>query len=256
MRKAIEIEGLRVVYPSKAGSVNALEGIDLVAEDGEFLSVLGPSGCGKSTLLKAVAGLLSLRRGSIKVYDELVRGPTPNVGIVFQNAVLMNWRTVLKNIMLQVEVRGLDRETYRRRALELIKLVGIEGFDNHYPFQLSGGMQQRVSICRALIHDPPLLLMDEPFGSLDALTRETMNLELQRIWLESRKTVLFITHSIPEAVFLADRVVVLSERPGRVRAVVRVDLPRPRDLSTMEHPEFVGMVGRLRRELQSAGRLD
>ena len=190
------------------------------------------------------------------MYDEPVRGPTPNVGIVFQNPVLMNWRTVIKNIMIQVEVRGLDYAAHERRAHELIKLVGIEGFEDHYPYQLSGGMQQRVSICRALIHDPPLLLMDEPFGALDALTRETMNIELQRIWLENRKTIFFITHSIPESVFLADRVVVLSERPGRIRTVMRVDLPRPRDMSTMESPEFVGMVGQLRRELQSKGGLD
>lgn len=253
MSNAIEINGLRIVYPSKAGSVHALENIELCAEDGEFLSILGPSGCGKSTLLKAVAGLLPARRGSIRVYDEPVRGPTPNVGVVFQNPVLMNWRTVLNNIMLQVEVRGLDHSTYRRRAHELIKLVGIEGFENHYPFQLSGGMQQRASICRALIHDPPLLLMDEPFGALDALTRETMNMELQRIWLGNRKTILFITHSIPEAVFLADRVVVLSERPGRIKKVMHVDLPRPRDMSTMESSDFIGIVGQLRRELQSVG---
>ncbi|MFQ5912245.1 MAG: ABC transporter ATP-binding protein [Nitrospinota bacterium] len=256
MRNAIEIRGLRIVYPSKAGAVHALENIGLEAKDGEFVSVLGPSGCGKSTLLKAVAGLLPPRRGSIRVYDEPVHGPTPNVGIVFQNPVLMGWRSVLKNIMLQVEVRGLDHGTYRQRALELIKLVGIEGFENHYPFQLSGGMQQRASICRALIHDPPLLLMDEPFGALDALTRESMNVELQRIWLERRKTILFITHSIPEAVFLADRVVVLSERPGRVRTVMPVTLSRPRDLSTMEDPDFVRMVGQLRREMQSTGKLD
>ncbi|MEE9275875.1 MAG: ABC transporter ATP-binding protein [bacterium] len=256
MRHAIEIDGLRIVYPSKAGSVHALENISLVAEDGEFISVLGPSGCGKSTLMKAVAGLLSPRRGSVKVYGEVVRGPTPNVGIVFQNAVLMNWRTVLKNIMLQVEVRGLDLEIHRKRAMELIKLVGIEGFHDHYPFQLSGGMQQRASICRALIHDPPLLLMDEPFGALDALTRESMNLELQRIWLESKKTILFITHSISEAVFLADRVILLSERPGRIRSVTPVDIPRPRDMSTMEDPKFVHMVGDIRRQLQSAGKVD
>ncbi|MDA0999705.1 MAG: ABC transporter ATP-binding protein [bacterium] len=256
MKHAIEINGLRIVYPSKAGSVHALENISLQAEDGEFISVLGPSGCGKSTLMKAIAGLLSPRKGEIKVYGEIVQGPTSDVGIVFQNAVLMNWRSVMKNIMLQIEVRGLDYKEYEKRARDLIKLVGIEGFENHYPFQLSGGMQQRASICRALIHDPPLLLMDEPFGALDALTRETMNLELQRIWMESKKTILLITHSISEAVFLADRVIVLSERPGRVRTVLEVNLPRPRDLSTMENPDFVHMVGQLRRELQAEGNID
>ncbi|MBI1724715.1 MAG: ABC transporter ATP-binding protein [Candidatus Tectomicrobia bacterium] len=256
MPSAFEIKGLRIVYSSKQGPVHALEGVSLQAEDGEFISVLGPSGCGKSTLMKALAGLLPPRRGSIRVYGEPVSGPTPGVGIVFQNAVLMNWRTVLDNIMLQVEVRRLDRRAHLVRARDLIRLVGIEGFEHHYPFQLSGGMQQRVSICRALIHDPPLLLMDEPFGALDALTREMMNLELQRIWLDRRKTVLFITHSISEAVFLADRVVVLSRRPGQVRAVARVGLPRPRDLATMESPEFVKIVGELRRELQAHGPLE
>ena len=164
MGNAIEIDGLRIVDSSKAGSVHALENINLVAQDGELLAVLGPSGCGKSTLLKVIAGLLSPRRGTIKVYDEAVRGPTPNVGIVFQNAVLMNWRSAIKNIMLQVEVRGLDYETHRQRALDLIKLVGIEGFENHYPFQLSGGMQQRASICRALIHAPPSCSWMSPSG--------------------------------------------------------------------------------------------
>ncbi|OGL62196.1 MAG: ABC transporter ATP-binding protein [Candidatus Tectomicrobia bacterium RIFCSPLOWO2_12_FULL_69_37] len=255
MPAAFEISGLRVVYPSRLGPVHALEGISLQAEDGEFISVLGPSGCGKSTLMKALAGLLPPRQGSIRIYGEPVRGPAPGVGIVFQSAVLMNWRTVLGNIMLQVEVQRLDYRAHLERARDLIRLVGIEGFEHHYPFQLSGGMQQRVSLCRALIHDPPLLLMDEPFGALDALTREMMNLELQRIWLDRRKTVLFITHSISEAVFLADRVVVLSRRPGRVQAVAQVALPRPRDLATMESPDFVRIVGELRRELQAHGGL-
>ncbi|MBI3127403.1 MAG: ABC transporter ATP-binding protein [Candidatus Tectomicrobia bacterium] len=256
MPAAFEISGLRIVYPSRLGPVHALEGVSLEAQDGEFISVLGPSGCGKSTLMKALAGLLPPRRGSIRVNGRPVSGPSPGVGIVFQNAVLMSWRSVLDNIMLQAEVRGLDRRLHLERARGLIRLVGIEGFEQHYPFQLSGGMQQRVSLCRALIHDPPLLLMDEPFGALDALTRESMNLELQRIWLDRRKTVLFITHSISEAVFLADRVVVLSKRPGRIRAVHEVGLPRPRGLETMESPEFVRLVGELRRELQAHGGLD
>ncbi|MBI3079669.1 MAG: ABC transporter ATP-binding protein [Deltaproteobacteria bacterium] len=207
-------------------------------------------------MLKIVAGLLPPTAGSVLVDSVPVRGPTRNVGIVFQTPVLLAWRTVLRNVMLQVEVRGLEREAYHQRALKLLDLVGLAGFEDHFPYQLSGGMQQRASICRALIHDPPLLLMDEPFGALDALTRERMNLELLRIWTESRKTVLFITHSIPEAVFLSDRVAVMSPRPGTISEVIRVEVPRPRDMKTMESPAFVQLVGRIRALLQAQGGLD
>jgi NitT/TauT family transport system ATP-binding protein len=178
------------------------------------------------------------------------------VGIVFQDPVLLGWRTVLENTLLPAEILRLDRRAAAERARDLIKLVGLDGFEDKYPMELSGGMRQRNSIIRALIHDPEVLLMDEPFGALDAMTREQMNLELQRIWLESRKTVFFITHSIPEAVFLADRVVVMTARPGRIREVIPVDLPRPRSMATMGDPKFVEYNQRIRRLLYSEGSLD
>ena len=198
------------------------------AAEGEFVALVGPSGCGKSTLLKLVSGLIPPSGGVIRVNRQPVRGPTASIGIVFQNPLLMAWRSTLRNVLLQIEIRGLPVADYRATAQELIELVGLEGFEDAYPHQLSGGMQQRVGLCRALIHDPDLLLMDEPFGALDALTREQMNAELQRIWMDRRKTVLFITHSISEAVYLADRVLVMSPRPGRIVGEINVDLPRPR----------------------------
>src|SRR5262249_21538847 len=201
--------------------------LSLAACEGEFVALVGPSGCGKSTLLKLVSGLIPLSSGVIRVNSELVRRPTASVGIVFQNPVLMAWRATLRNILLQIEIPGRDVEGYRAPARELIQLVGLDGFENAYPHQLSGGMQQRVGLCRALVHDPDLLLMDEPFGALDALMREQMNAELQRIWMERRKTVLFITHSISEAVYLADRVPVMSPRPGRIVGEIKVELARP-----------------------------
>ncbi len=256
MNNVIEIQGLRKIYASGGDLIHALEGVDLHVREGEFVSIVGPSGCGKSTLLKIVAGLYSPTRGRVFVNGKLVQGPHADIGIVFQNPVLMSWRTVLKNILLQAEVRGLDRDVCRKRAVELLDLVGIQGFENRFPYQLSGGMQQRVAICRALVHDPTLLLMDEPFGALDALTREQMNLELMRIWSKSGKTVLFITHSIPEAAFLSDRVIVFSERPGRVLADLPMDFGRPRELKTMEGPEFSRMVGRIREYMQASGGID
>ena len=185
------------------------------------------------------------------MHGKRVDGPNSEVGIVFQNPVLLPWRTVLGNVELQVEIRGLDRNRHREKAQELLKLVGLEGFDTSYPYQLSGGMQQRVSLCRALIHDPSLLLMDEPFGALDAFTREQMNLELQRIWLETKKTVLFITHNIAEAVFLSDQIIILCQRPSNVREIIRVDLPRPRTLDSMHKPEFLQAVDHCRDLLTS-----
>lgn len=246
MADLIEIRELGITYHSKDGLCHALERVDFDAREGEFITVVGPSGCGKTTILKAVAGLLKPTMGSVRVDGKVVNGVNPNIGIVFQQPTLMAWRSVIENIMLQVEVRHLNRNAYYQRAMELIKLCNLAGFENKWPYQLSGGMQQRVSICRALIHDPPVLLMDEPFGALDALTRETMNLELQRIWLEKKKTVLFITHSIQEAVFLGDTVIVLSSRPAVILEMVRPDFPRPRDLSIMAKQEFAAMVGRIR----------
>ena len=252
----IAVRRLDMRYRVPGGSVSALEGIDLTAGEGEFVTLVGPSGCGKTTLLRIIAGLVRHTGGEVHINDRPLIGPTRDIGIVFQVPALMAWRSVLANILLQIEIRRLDVVQYRSRALELIKLVGLSGFEDRYPYQLSGGMQQRVAICRALIHDPSLLLMDEPFGALDALTREQMNLELQRIWLERRKTVLFITHSIPEAVFLSDRVCVMSPRPGRILETLDVRIPRPRTGGTMQRPEFVNLVGRVREVMQASGGWD
>src|SRR5262245_54396279 len=191
---------------------------------GEFVSVVGPSGCGKSTLLLMVAGLIRITSGTITIGDIQVTKPYTDLGIVFQEPVLLDWRKVLGNVLIQAEIRkGMDKKRLRARAQELLDLVGLNGFEDRYPFELSGGMRQRVSICRALLHDPPLLLMDEPFGALDALTRDQLNLDLQSIWLGSEKTVMFVTHSISEAVFLSDRVAVFSPRPGRVVEMLDID---------------------------------
>src|SRR5262249_14233072 len=224
--EVIGLERVCLFYRSKNAEVHALDGVTLAAAGREFVALLGPSGCGKSTLLKLIAGLIPQSSGVIRVNGRPINGPTPSIGIVFQSPLLMAWRTVLENVLLQIEIRNLRVADYRAAAHDLIRLVGLEGFADAHPHQLSGGMQQRVGLCRALIHDPALLIMDEPFGALDALTREQMNAELQRIWIERRTTVLFITHSIAEAVFLADRVVVMSPRPGRIVGEVAVDLPR------------------------------
>src|SRR5207244_4536508 len=202
--------------------------------------------CGKSTLLRVLAGLLPPTRGEARLRGTPIAGPRRDIGVVFQAPVLFPWRTVLDNVLLPVDVQGLPRDRHRRAALDLLALVGLEGFEQRYPWELSGGMQQRVSIIRALIHDPAMLLMDEPFGALDAMTRELMNLALQRIWLERKKTVLFITHSIPEAVFLADRVLVMTTRPGRLLDDVRVKLPRPRPVDVMDPPVLGGYARLLR----------
>jgi NitT/TauT family transport system ATP-binding protein len=234
----IEIRDVSKRYATAGGEVPALDAVSLEVGEGEFVSLLGPSGCGKSTLLLLVAGLLPPSTGTIRVAGRPVTRAQTDVGIVFQSPVLLDWRTVLRNVLLQVESRKLDLATHRPRAVELLRSVGLGGFEDRYPFELSGGMRQRAAICRALIHDPPLLLMDEPFGALDALTREQMRLDIERLWLERRKTVLFITHSIAEAILLSDRVVVMSPRPGRIDAVFDVPLPRPRHLAVQESPEF------------------
>lgn len=250
----IALRGVEKSYPSRSGPMQSLRPIDL--EDGDFVSVVGPSGCGKSTLLKLVAGLLPVSAGEIRLQQQRIAGPQTNVGIVFQSAVLLQWRNVLDNVLLQAEMRGLPMKAARARAGHLIEMAGLAGFEKKFPWQLSGGMQQRVSICRALLHDPAVLLMDEPFGALDAMTREKMNVELQRIWLESRKTVLLITHSIPEAVFLSDRVVVMSERPGGIAATYDIALPRPRSLDVMATPEFAAHTKAIRSHFYAVGSLD
>lgn len=252
----IEFENVTKTYSTTAGErISALAGIEGCIYEHEFASVIGPSGCGKSTLLKIVAGLLPATQGQVKIQGRLVKGPQKgSVGVVFQGPVLLPWKSILDNILLPVKVLHLDREVgedkYIQRALELIRLVELESFEKCYPRELSGGMQQRVSIARALIYDPAILLMDEPFGALDAITREQMNLELQKIWNVERKTVMFITHNIPEAVFLSDRVFVMGTRPGRFVDVVEVNLPRPRDLAVMGMAEFAEISNVVRRSLE------
>jgi len=252
----IEARGVSKIYQSKDGPVESLKPLDFSIREGEFVSVVGPSGCGKSTLLKMVAGLLPISGGTLSLAGHPIKGPQKDVGIVFQSAVLLAWRSVEDNILLQAEIRHLPKEASRQRARELMQMAGLTGFEKKYPWQLSGGMQQRASICRALLHDPAVLLMDEPFGALDAMTREKMNLELQRIWSASKKTVLLITHSIPEAIFLSDRVIVMSERPGSIAAIYDIDLPRPRPLDVMGTERFAEYARRLRAHFFAQGHLD
>jgi NitT/TauT family transport system ATP-binding protein len=250
---AISVRRLSLVYGRGQNAVQALRHIDFLVRDGEFVSVVGPSGCGKSTLLKILAGLLPPSEGEADLRGTPIKGPRRDIGVVFQSPVLFPWRNVLGNIMLPADVQRLDRAEMRERALDLLSLVGLLGFEGRYPRELSGGMQQRVGLVRALIHDPAILLMDEPFGALDAMTRETMNVELQRIWMGRRKTVLFITHSIAEAVYLADRVIVMTSRPGRIGDAFRVELPRPRALEVMNTEAFGAYVRRIRSALNAGG---
>ena len=225
----IRLQDVEKTYRTRRGDlVLAVADITLDIAENEFVTLVGPSGCGKSTLLKLVAGLTPASGGTIRVRDTVVRDPFPDVGIVFQHPVLLPWRTVLDNVLFSADMLGLDPKAYRHRALELLALSGLAGSETRLPRELSGGMQQRVAICRALLPDPSLLLMDEPFGALDAMTREEMGFELLRIWEARRKTILFVTHSIPEAILLADTVVVMTPGPGRLARVITIDLPRPR----------------------------
>ena len=228
-----------------ARETHALECIDLAVREGEFLTIVGPSGCGKSTLLRIVAGLQLATAGEVRVDGRIVAAPQTNLGIVFQSPVLLDWRSALDNVLVQVELRGLDPRAYRDRAIRLLHQVGLGDFVDRLPHELSGGMRQRVAIARALIHDAPLLLMDEPFGALDALTREQMRLDLEALWIATRKTVIFITHSIDEAVLLADRVVVMSPRPGRIEQVIEPALARPRGLDARRASEFTEATERI-----------
>jgi NitT/TauT family transport system ATP-binding protein len=234
----LSIDSLSKVYATRNGPVRALDRVSLAARKGEFLSILGPSGCGKSTLLMIAAGLVPPSSGTIKIDGRAVDKPRTDIGIVFQSPVLLEWRSALDNVLLQAEARKLNRATALACAKELLASVGLGGFEDKYPHELSGGMRQRVSICRALIHSPPQLLMDEPFGALDALTRDQLVLDIQQIWNELRTTVLFVTHSVVEAVFLSDRIVVMTPRPGTIDCVIDVDLPRPRTLAMRESPQF------------------
>jgi NitT/TauT family transport system ATP-binding protein len=237
------------------GHVQALTAIDLDIQPGEFVSLIGPSGCGKSTLLRIVGDLIQPSGGEVVVNGKSAHQARldRDYGIVFQDAVLFDWRTVEKNIGLPLEMMGWDRRRRAERVRELVDLVELKGFEGHHPWQLSGGMQQRVSIARALSFGPALLLMDEPFGALDEMTRERLNLELLRIWEQSGSTVIFVTHSIAEAVFLSTRVVVISARPGRIVGVVDVDLPQPRSAETREEPRFAELVRDVRRLLRKGG---
>ena len=241
---SIRLDRVGMVYQTPSGAVEALRDVTLSVAHGEFLSLVGPSGCGKSTLLRIIAGLRPVTSGTVSVNGAKVASPIAEVGMVFQAPVLLKWRTIIDNVLLPAELAGLRVGCYRQRAHELLRLVGLGDFIDKRPSELSGGMQQRVSICRALLLDPPLLLMDEPFGALDAMTRDELNFELLRIWGEgpqgagARKTIVFVTHSIQEAIILSDRIVVLSRRPGRIVATRDIDLPRPRSIETRAREEL------------------
>ena len=242
----IAVRRLAKHYATGSEPVVALQDIDFAIAEGEFVAVVGPSGCGKSTLLKILAGLLPTSEGEALLRGSPIAGPRRDIGVVFQAPVLFPWRTVRDNVLLPIDVQRLGRDKHARLAADLLALVGLTGFEERYPWELSGGMQQRVAIVRALVNDPVMLLMDEPFGALDAMTREQMNLELQRIWLERHKTLVFITHSIPEAVFLADRVLVMTQRPGRIADIVPVEFARPRAFELTTTAEFGALVRRIR----------
>jgi NitT/TauT family transport system ATP-binding protein len=253
----VRIADLQKVYRTRDGNeIHALKDVNLAIAEREFVSIVGPSGCGKTTLLKILCGVLERTAGEVMVGGKPHNGPSRDVGVVFQAPVLLPWKTVLQNVMVPIEVQRRPMAQFETRARELIRMVGLAGFEDKYPSELSGGMQQRVGICRALVHDPSFLMMDEPFGALDAMTREAMNEELQRIWQQSGKTVMLVTHSIPEAVYLADRVVVMTPRPGRIVDVIRIDLPRPRQLAMHNTPEFGRYVSQIRRHFGSTGTLD
>jgi NitT/TauT family transport system ATP-binding protein len=248
----VAIADLRMRFGEAERAVLALDGVTLTVATQEFFSIVGPSGCGKSTLLLLVAGLLTPTEGDLLVHGRSLNGPYTEAAIVFQQDSLLEWRTIFENVLLPSEIRRLPRDTYRQRALDLLEFVGLQGFEHHYPYQLSGGMRQRAALCRALLCDLPLLLMDEPFGALDALTREEQQLMLQRTWLQHQKTVIFVTHDIREAILLSDRVAVMSPRPGVIHDVVSIDLPRPRTRELTETVEFNRYVGQIRRILESA----
>jgi NitT/TauT family transport system ATP-binding protein len=240
---AIRFSHVSKTYP---GGHVAVSDLNLEIADGEVLVLVGPSGCGKSTLLKLIGALIRPSRGTLLFDGVPLLRPTRDVGIVFQDAVLLEWRTVLDNVLLPTEILGLDRVKSRNRAMDLIKLVGLDGFEKRFPRELSGGMQQRVSLCRALIHNPSVLLMDEPFAALDAMTREELGFELMRIWDTDKKTVIFVTHNITEAILLADRVVAMTPRPGRIARVVDIDLARPRTIDMEFTQKFKSYSGEIR----------
>ena len=241
----IKLDHVSKFYGNAGKRVHVVDDVSFTARRGEFISILGPSGCGKSTMMMLTSGLIPLSSGTIEIDGTRITEPYTDLGIVFQQDLLMDWRRVLANVLVQPEFRGLRVKDYEQRARDLLNLVGLSGWEDKYPFELSGGMRQRVSICRAMVHNPNLLLMDEPFGALDALTRDQMNLDLQRIWYENKKTVLFVTHSIPEAVFLGDRVLVMAPSPTKIQESIEINLPRPRSLEIRETPEFAAYSHRI-----------
>lgn len=243
----IDISDVGKQFRSRSGAtLYALEDASLTVEASQFICIVGPSGCGKSTLLRMLAGLEPVTSGKITIDGVPVSGARRDIGLVFQSPVMLPWRTILKNVLVPAEVLKMDKTASRKRAHELLDLVGLEGFGDRYPDELSGGMRQRAAIARALMHDPKILLMDEPFGALDALTREAMNLELLRIWQGSRKTVILVTHSIEEALLLSDRVAIFSPRPGFVRDVIDVPIARPRSAATRTDPVFIRLADKIR----------
>jgi NitT/TauT family transport system ATP-binding protein len=253
----IDVDAVSKIYPSNSGPVHALENVDLKVKRGEFVVLLGPSGCGKTTLLRLIGGLLSPTHGDLRVSGQSLwrngerdAEVSREMGMVFQDANLFPWYSIEKNIALPLQLRGVDKKTRTAKAHELCDLVGIGGFEKRWPRELSGGMRQRAAIARALSYDPHILLMDEPFGALDAMTRDSMNLELQRIWMTSGCTVVLVTHSIPEAVFLADRIVLMTPRPGRIDRVLDVEFDRPRDLDLSASVEFQEIAKDLRHRLE------
>jgi NitT/TauT family transport system ATP-binding protein len=239
-RPRMVVDRATLHYQTKSGPLHALDNVSLEVRDGEFLCIIGPSGCGKTTLLWSMAGLIRLNGGQITLDGAPITRPNPHIAMIFQDANLLPWRTVERNIQLPFELKRKPMD--KPRINRLLEQVGLAGFNEKYPRELSGGMQQRASIVRSLAVDPSILLMDEPFGALDAFTRDEMNLLVQDIWMETGKTIAFVTHSIPEAIFLADRIVVMSARPGRIAAVVDVDLPRPRKVEIQTEPEFIARV--------------
>jgi NitT/TauT family transport system ATP-binding protein len=241
----IEIKAVSQTFRRRGLTTHALDNIDLTIPKGEFVAIVGPSGCGKSTLLRIIAGLLSHTSGSVQLAGREVAGAQTDLGIVFQSPVRLEWRNIIDNVLLQLELRGIDPKPYVPRAHDLLGKVGLGEFHDRRPRELSGGMRQRAAIVRALIHDPPLLLMDEPFGALDALTREQMRIDLEDLWMQTGKTVLFITHSIDEAVLLADRVIVMSPRPGKIEQIYEIDMPRPRGLHARSHPKFIETTAKI-----------
>lgn len=253
VRSLVQMRNVGVTYASARGSVVALDDVSFDLGEAEFVSILGPSGCGKSTLLKCVAGLEKPTTGTITIGGAALSGPPEGLGVVFQRDILLDWRTVLDNVLLVAEFQKRDIEALRPEARRILARFGLEAFADRYPWELSGGMRQRASICRALLTDPSLLLMDEPFGALDAMTRDDLNIELARLWQETRKTVMFITHSIAEAVFLSDRVVVMSRNPGRIVEIIDIDLPRPRSLALRETSGFAAYTTRIRQMFTKLG---